>query len=152
MPSYTHYYQSLIPHMPVPPVSIHLHKNSPSVLTSLSGSQQQAESGSLRARSWCWTLSGRNHFLANSLTQRELLIGLTTCLFQQQSPPSPGVRSYIGSIKTCTSQQAMHIPSSAWPPQPTGKTNTGFPNRISNGARSHSVGSWERVTNNPRRE
>jgi hypothetical protein len=111
MPSYTHYYQSLIPHMPVPPVSIHLHKNSPSVLTSLSGSQQQAESGSLRARSWCWTLSGRNHFLANSLTRRELLIGLTTCLFQQQSPPSPGVRSYIGSIKTCTSQQAMHSPA-----------------------------------------
>jgi hypothetical protein len=49
MPSYAHYYQTLIPHMPVPPGSIHLHKHSPSVLTSLSGSRQQAGSGSLRA-------------------------------------------------------------------------------------------------------
>jgi hypothetical protein len=111
MPSYAHYYQTLIPHMPVPPGSIHLHKHSPSVLTSLSGSRQQVGSGSLRARSWCWTLSGRNHFLANSLTWRELLTGLTTCLFQQQSPPSPGERSYTGSIKTCTGQQATRSPA-----------------------------------------
>jgi hypothetical protein len=49
MPSYAHYSQTLIPHMPVPPGSIHLHKHSPSVLTSLSGPRQQAGSGSLRA-------------------------------------------------------------------------------------------------------
>jgi hypothetical protein len=111
MPSYAHYYQTLIPHMPVPPGSIHLHKHSPSVLTSLSGSRQQAGSGSLRARSWCWTLSGRNHFPTNSLTWRELLTGLTTYLFQQQSPPSPGERSYTGSITTCTGQQATRSPA-----------------------------------------
>jgi hypothetical protein len=86
MPSYAHYYQTLIPHMPVPPGSIHLHKHSPSVLTSLSRSHQQAGSGSLRAWSWCWTLSGRN-------------------LFQQHPPPSPRERSHTGSITTCTGQQ-----------------------------------------------
>jgi hypothetical protein len=78
--------------MPVPPGSIHLHTHSPSVLTSPSGSRQQAGSGSLRARSWCWTLSGRKHFPANSFTWKELLAGLTTCLFKPQSPPSPGER------------------------------------------------------------
>jgi hypothetical protein len=97
MPSYAHYYQTLIPHMPVPPGSIHLHKHSPSVLTSLSGSWQQARSGTLRARSWCWTLSGRNHFPANSFTWKELLTGLTTYLFQPQSPPSPAERSDTSS-------------------------------------------------------
>ena len=34
MLSYAHYYQTLIPHMLVPPESIHLHTHSPSVLTS----------------------------------------------------------------------------------------------------------------------
>jgi hypothetical protein len=97
--------------MHVPPGSIHLHKHIPLVLTSLSGSRQQARSGNLRARSWCWKLSGRNHFPANSLTWRELLTGLTTYLFQQQTPPSPGERSYTGSITTCTSQQATHNPA-----------------------------------------
>jgi hypothetical protein len=111
MPSYAHYYQSLIPHMLVPLGSIHLHKHSPSVLTSLSGSRQQDGSGSLRARSWCWTLSGRNHFPANSLTWRELPTGLTTYLFQQQSPPSPGKRPYIGLLTTCTGQQATCSPA-----------------------------------------
>ena len=37
MPSYAHYYQTLIPHMLVPPGSIHLHMHSPSVLTSSLG-------------------------------------------------------------------------------------------------------------------
>jgi hypothetical protein len=49
MPSYAHYFHTLIPHMPVSPGSIHLHKHNPSVLTSLSGPRQQAGSGSLRA-------------------------------------------------------------------------------------------------------
>ena len=98
MPSYAHYYQTLIPHMPVLPGSIHLHKNNPSVLTSLSRSQQQAGSGSLKARSWCWALSGRNHFPTNSFTWKELLTG-------QQASHSPELRATTN----------------------TGKTDTGFP-------------------------
>jgi hypothetical protein len=96
MLSYAHYYQTLIPHMPVPPGSIHLHTHSPSVLTSPSGPRQQAGSGSLRVCSWCWALSGRHHFPANSFTWKELLAGLTTCLFKIQSPPSPGKRLHTG--------------------------------------------------------
>jgi hypothetical protein len=111
MPSYAQYYQTLIPHMHVPPGSIHLHTHSPSVLTSLSRSRQQARSRSLRARSWCWTLFGRNHFPANSFTWKELLVGLTTCLFQHQPPPSPGERSHTDSITTCTRQQFTRNPS-----------------------------------------
>jgi hypothetical protein len=111
MPSYAHYYQTLIPHMPVPPGSIHLHTHSPSVLTSLSGSRQQAGSGSLRARSWCWTLSGRNHFPANSFTWKELLAGLTTCLFQHQPPPSPGEGSYTSSTMAYSGQYATRRPA-----------------------------------------
>jgi hypothetical protein len=98
MPSYAHYCQTLIPHMPVPPGSIHLHTHSPSVLTSLSGSRQQAGSGSLRARIWCWALSRRNHFPANSFTWKELLTG-------QQASRSP---------ELCATTN-------------TGKTDTGFP-------------------------
>jgi hypothetical protein len=92
MPSYAHYCQTLIPHMPVPLGSIHLHTHSPSVLTSLSGSRQQAESGSLRACSWCWALSGRNHFLANSFTWKELLTG-------QQASHSPELRATTNTGK-----------------------------------------------------
>jgi hypothetical protein len=98
IPSYAHYCQTLIPHMPVPPESIHLHTHSPSVLTSLSRSRQQAGSGSLKDHSWCWTLSGRNHFPANSFTQKELITG-------QQASRSP---------ELCA-------------PTNTGKTNIGFP-------------------------
>jgi hypothetical protein len=38
--------------------------------------------------SWCWTLSGRKPLPNNSLTWRELLTGLTTCLFYH-GPDNP---------------------------------------------------------------
>jgi hypothetical protein len=132
MPSYAHYYQTLIPHMPVPPGSIHLHTHSPSVLTSLSGSRQQAGSGSLRARSWCWALSGRNHFPTNSFTWKELLTGLTTCLFQPQSPPSPEERSYTSSARAYSGQYATRSPALRGRNNQLGKTDTRFPNRFNN--------------------
>jgi hypothetical protein len=130
MPSYAHYYQTLIPHMPVPPGSIHLHTHSPSVLTSLSGSRQQAGSGSLRARSWCWALSGRNHFPANSFTWKELLTGLTTCLFQPQSPPSPEERSYTSSAQSLLWPVCHAQSSTAWPQQPIGKNRHALPKQV----------------------
>jgi hypothetical protein len=132
MPSYAHYYRTLIPHMPALPGSIHLHTHSPSVLTSPSGSRQQAGSGSLRARSWCWALSGRNHFPANSFTWKELLTGLTTCLFQPQSPPSPEERSYTSSAQAYSGQYATHSSALRGRNSQLGKTDTRFPNRISN--------------------
>jgi hypothetical protein len=130
MPSYAHYYQTLIPHMPVPPGSIHLHTHSPSVLTSLSGSRQQAGSGSLRARSWCWALSGRNHFPTNSFTWKELLTGLTTCLFQPQSPPSPEERSYTSSAQSLLWPVCHAQSSTAWPQQPIGKNRHALPKQV----------------------
>jgi hypothetical protein len=39
-------------------------------------------------RSWCWTLSRRKPLPKNSLTWRELLTGLTTCLFNH-GPDNP---------------------------------------------------------------
>ena len=132
MPSYAHYYQILIPHMHVPPGSIHLHKHSPLVLTSLSRSRQQARSGSLRARSWCWKLSGRNHFPANSLTWKELLTGLTTCLFQPQSPPSPEERSYTSSKQAYSGQYTTRGPALRGRNSQLGKTSMRFPNMFNN--------------------
>jgi hypothetical protein len=131
MPSYAHYYQTLIPHMPVPPGSIHLHKHSPSVLTSLSGSRQQAGSGSLRARSWCWTLSGRN-------------------LFQQQPPPSPRERSHTGSITTRAGHQATRSPALCGHHSQR-KYKHSLSNRLNNGSRPHSDGSRECMMSNSRR-
>jgi hypothetical protein len=75
--------------MPVPPRSIHLHKHSPSVLhlplwVSATGQIRNSQSSIAGAG-----LSlGENHFPADSLTWRELLIGLTTCLFYH-GPDNP---------------------------------------------------------------
>jgi hypothetical protein len=126
MPSYTHYYQTLIPHMLVPPRSIHLHTHSPSVLTSLSGSWQQAGSGSLRACSWCWALSGRNHFPASSFTWKELLTGL----FQPQTPPSSEERSYTSSARAYSGQYATRSPTLRGHNSQLGKTDTRFPKQV----------------------
>jgi hypothetical protein len=130
MPSYAHYYQTLIPHMPVLPGSIHLHTHSPSVLTSLSGPQQQDGSGSLRARSWCWALSRRSHFPTNSFTWEELLTGLTTYLFQPQSPPSPEERSYTSSAQILLWPVCHAQFSTAWPQQPIGKKRHVLPKPV----------------------
>jgi hypothetical protein len=146
MPSYAHYYQTLIPHMPVPPGSIHLHTHSPSVLTSPSGSRQQAGSGSLRARSWCWTLSGRKHFPANSFTWKELLTGLTTCFLQPQS--SLTRREDIHKFSPSLLWPVRHAQSStAWPQQPIGKNKQALPQQVqqSRDSLTVSVSGWYEV-------
>jgi hypothetical protein len=117
--------------MPVPPGSIHLHTHSPSVLTSPSGSRQQAGSGSLRARSWCWTLSGRKHFPANSFTWKELLAGLTTCLFNHNHLPhlERGYTQAKHEFTLASKPRAVQhcvATTSNW------ETDTGFPNRLNN--------------------
>jgi hypothetical protein len=88
-PSYVHYSWTLIPHMHVPPRSIHLHKHSPSVhhlplWVSATGRIMNSQSSVA-----CVGLSlGENHFSVDSLTWRELLTGLTTCLFNH-GPDNP---------------------------------------------------------------
>jgi hypothetical protein len=68
--------------MLVPPGSIHLHKNSPSVLHLPLWVSTTGRSGILRASVAGVGLSlGENHFPVDSLTWREFLIGLKTCLF-----------------------------------------------------------------------
>jgi hypothetical protein len=75
--------------MPVPPGSIHLHKHSPSVLhlplwVSATGQIRKSQSSVAGAG-----LSlGENHFPTDSLSWRELLTGLTTCLFYN-GPDNP---------------------------------------------------------------
>jgi hypothetical protein len=75
--------------MLVPPGSIHLHKHSPSVLhlplwVSAIGQIRNSQSSVAGAG-----LSlGENHFPADSLTWREMLTGLTTCLFNH-GPDNP---------------------------------------------------------------
>jgi hypothetical protein len=82
MPSYAHYSRTLIPHMSVPPGSIHLHKHSPSVLhlplwASTTGQIRKSQSSVAGAG-----LSlGENHFPIDPSPGKELLTGLTACLF-----------------------------------------------------------------------
>ena len=120
--------------------------------TSLSGSQQQTGSRSIRAQSWCWTLSGRNHFPTNSLTWKELLTGLTTCLFQPQSSPLPGERSYTGSITTCTEQQITCTPSLHDHYSQSGIQTQTSQTSSTMAARSHDVDFWNCMISNFRRE
>jgi hypothetical protein len=87
MPSYAHYSWTLIPHMHVLPRSIHLHKHSPSVLhlplwVSTTGLIRKSQS----SIAGVGLSLGENHFPVDSLTWRELLTGLTTCLFNQFQP------------------------------------------------------------------
>jgi hypothetical protein len=83
------------------------------------GLQQQTRSGNLRA---LWQLQGSFQELSpsstNSLTWRESLTGLTTCPFQQQSPPSPGERLHTGSTYTYTTSHTQS--STAGHHNPTG--------------------------------
>jgi hypothetical protein len=89
-PSYAHYSRTLIPHMPVPPGSIHLHCHTVHRLlhlplrVSATGQIRNSQSSVAGAG-----LSlGENHFPTNSLSWRELLTGLTTCLFNH-GPDNP---------------------------------------------------------------
>jgi hypothetical protein len=70
----------------------------------------------------------------------EFLAGLTTCLFQPQSPPSPEERSYTSSTQSLLCPVCHAQFSTAWPQQPIGKTDTRFPNRFIN----HGIVSWLR--------
>jgi hypothetical protein len=75
--------------MPVPPESIHLHKHSPSVLhlplwVSATGQIRNSQS----SVAGVGLSLGENHFPTDSLTWRELLTGLTTCLFNH-GPDNP---------------------------------------------------------------
>jgi hypothetical protein len=73
---------SFIPHMSVPPGSIHLHKHSPLVLhlplwVSTTGRIKNSQS----FVAGVGLFLGENYFPADSLTWRELLTGMTICLF-----------------------------------------------------------------------
>jgi hypothetical protein len=75
--------------MPVPPRSIHLHKHSPSVLhlplwVSATGQIRNSQS----SVAGVGLSLGENHFPTDSLTWREFLTGLTTCLFYH-GPDNP---------------------------------------------------------------
>jgi hypothetical protein len=68
--------------MHVPPGSIHLHKHSPSVASPPSlGLGNRPDQNSQSSVAGAGLSLGENHFPTNSLTWRELLTGLTTCLF-----------------------------------------------------------------------
>jgi hypothetical protein len=87
--------------MPVPPRSIHLHKHSPSVLhlplwASTTGQIRKSQSSEAGAG-----LSlGENHFPADSLTWREFLTGLTTCLFYQPDNHLPHLERVLHTGQT----------------------------------------------------
>jgi hypothetical protein len=117
--------------MLVLPGGIHLHTHSSSVLTSPSGSWEQAGSGSLIARSWCWTLSGRKHFPANSFTWKELLVGLTTCLFNHNHLPHLE-RGYMQAKHEFTLANKPRTVQHCVATISNWETDTGFPNRLSN--------------------
>jgi hypothetical protein len=84
--------------MPVPPGSIHLHKHSPSVLhlplwALATGRIRNSQSSVAGAG---LTL-GENHFPTSSLTWREMLTGLTTCLFYH-GPDNPVLQPVFNSF------------------------------------------------------
>jgi hypothetical protein len=128
MPSYAHYSQTLIPHMPVPPGSIHLHKHSPSVLhlplwVSATGRIRKSQSPKLVLDTlWKKPLPNKLSLLERvahrpdnlplpttitSLTWREVSHRFDTDLHWPVSPAQS---------------------SAAWPQQSIGNTDTGFPN------------------------
>jgi hypothetical protein len=142
MPSYAHYSQTLILDMPVPLESIHLHKHSPSVLhlplwVSATGQIGKSQSPKLVLDTlWKKPLPNKLAHL-----ERELFTGLTTCLFQQQSPPSPGERLHTEAkheltlaskphavqhcVATTTNWENRHmLPKQA--PQPRGRLTLWF--------------------------
>jgi hypothetical protein len=69
MASYAHYYQTLIPHMLVPPGSIHLHTHSPSVLASSLGLGNRPDQEVSESE------AGTGHSLEETTSQQTLLPG-----------------------------------------------------------------------------
>jgi hypothetical protein len=91
--------------MPVPPGSIHLHKHSPSVLhlplwVSATGQIRNSQS----SVAGVGLSLGENHFPTDSLTWRELLTGLTTCLFYH-NPDNPERECSTSSAHSSTQLQ-----------------------------------------------
>ena len=94
-PSYAHYSQNIIPHMLVPPRSIHLHKHSPSVLHLPSLGLATGQTGSLKAL-WLQEFqlpskASKQHlpeilFVANILTFINIISSAsTTCSYHERT-------------------------------------------------------------------
>jgi hypothetical protein len=132
MPSYAHYSQTLIPHMPVPPGSIHLHKHSPSVLhlplwVSTTGQIRKSQSPKL-VLDTLWKKP-----LPNKLSHLERVAHRPDNLPLPTTITSLTWREVTHRLGMDLHWPASHAQSStAWPQQPTGKTDTGFPNRLNN--------------------
>jgi hypothetical protein len=132
MPSYAHYSQTLIPHMPVPPGSIHLHKHSPSVLhlplwVSATGQIRKSQSPKL-VLDTLWKKP-----LPNKLSHLERVAHRPDNLPLPTTITSLTWREVTHRLGMDLHWPVSHAQSStAWPQQPTGKTDTGFPNRLRN--------------------
>jgi hypothetical protein len=132
MPSYAHYSRTLIPHMPVPPGSIHLHKHSPSVLhlplwVSATGQIRKSQSPKL-VLDTLWKKP-----LPNKLSHLERVVHRPDNLPLPTTITSLTWREVTHRLSMNSHWPVSHAQSStAWPQQPTGKTDTGFPNRLNN--------------------
>jgi hypothetical protein len=135
MPSYAHYFQTLIPHMPIPPESIHIHKHSPSVLHL-----------PLWVSATGWIRKSQNPKLVlDTLWKKPLpnkLSHLERVFHRPDNLPLPTIvtsltwREVIHRLNHNLHWPAIHAqPFSVWPPQPTGNTDLGFPNSLSNGGK-----------------
>jgi hypothetical protein len=116
--------------------------------TSLSGSRQQAGSGSLRAE------AGAGLSLGETTSQQ--LSHLEGVAHRPDNLPLPTTitsltwREVTHRLNTDSHWPVSHAQSStAWPQQPTGKTDTGFPNRLNNHGIDSRSGSQGCVTSIP---
>jgi hypothetical protein len=131
MPSYAHYYQTLIPHMPVPPGSIHLHKHSPSVLTSLSGPRNRPDQEVSEPE------AGAGHSLEETSSNNFHLPHLERDHTQAQSQLALAIKPR--AVQLCV------VTIANW------KYKHDLSNRLNNGSRPHSDGSQECMMSNSRR-
>jgi hypothetical protein len=130
MPSYAHYSQTLIPHMLVPPGSIHLHKHIPSVLHLPLW---------VSATGWI-RMSKRPKLVLDTFWKKPLSIKLSLL---ERVAHRPDNLLLPTSITSLTWREVSHRfdtdlqwpvspaqSSAAWPQQLIGNTDTGFLNRF----------------------
>ena len=131
MPSYAHYYQTLIPHMPVPPKSIHLHKHSPSVLTPSLGLSNRPDQEVSNPE------ASVGHSLEETSSNNNHLPHLERDHTQAQSQLALAIKPRIVQLYVVTIAN--------W------KYKHNLSNRLNNGSRPHSDVSQECMMSNSRR-
>jgi hypothetical protein len=138
MSSYAHYSQTLIPHIPVSLGSIHFHKHNPSVLhlplwVLATGRIKKSQSPKLVIDTlWKKPLPNKLSHVEGDAHRPDNLPLPTTIT-------SLTWREITHRISKNSHWPVSHAQSStAWSQQPTGKTNTGFPNRLN----IHEIDSW----------